>query len=92
MVGAAIKKFWHDQRGISLTETLLIMPIVILILAVMVEAGVAVFQWNQATKSMQIGARLAAVSSPVVGDTAYDSLQSDWVATDEGNAVPGTIL
>lgn len=92
MVNAVLRQFWRDERGLSLTETLLIMPIVLIILTVMVEAGIAIFQWNQATKAVQIGARLAAVSSPIVGDTAYANLSSDWSTVDEGSAVPsGTI-
>lgn len=92
MVGAFLARFRKDERGISFTEGLLIMPIVLAILTMMVEAGVAVFQWNQATKAVQIGARLAAVSSPIVGDTAYDALEADWVTLNEGDPVPGTVL
>lgn len=92
MVRVALNRFLKGERGLSLTETLLIMPIVLLILTVMVEAGFAIFQWNQATKAAQIGARLAAVSSPIIGDTAYGTLSADWASTDEGNPVSGTTV
>ncbi|QGY00207.1 pilus assembly protein [Roseovarius faecimaris] len=92
MVSVSLKRFWTDERGLSLTETLLIMPIVLTILIVMVEAGVAVFQWNQSTKAAQIGARVAAVSSPIVGDTAYAALSADWTSTGEGDSVNGSTI
>lgn len=92
MVKATGKYFWRDERGIALTETLLILPVVLIIITAMVEGGVAVFQWNQATKSVQIGARLAAVSSPIVGDIAYADLSNDWSTVPGGDPVPaGTI-
>lgn len=90
MVNKLFTCFRRDERGTSLTETLLIFPIVLIIVTAMVEAGVAVFQWNQATKAVQIGARLAAVSSPIVGDTAYNTLSSDWTGIADGEAVPAT--
>lgn len=84
--------FWRDERGIALTETLLIFPIILITITAMVEGGLAVFQWNQATKAVQIGARLAAVSSPIVGDTAYADLSSDWNPELGGDPVPGTTI
>lgn len=93
MVSADSNSFFQDQRGISMTEGLMIFPILLLILTSMVEAGIAVFQWNQSTKAVQIGARLAAVSSPIVGDAAYDTLSTDGVGSiPEGDPYPaGTV-
>ncbi|MBC7164154.1 MAG: pilus assembly protein [Roseovarius sp.] len=84
-----IRRFWRDDGGLALTEALLTIPIMLLVLAAMVEFGVAVFQWNQATKAVQIGARRAVVSSPIVGDAAYASL-GDFSAsgTLPGDPVP----
>lgn len=80
--------FWQDDRGISLVESLLVMPIVLLVLVAMIEFGIAVFQWNEATKAVQVGARLAAVSSPITGDVAYDGLVADHTGIPEGNPTP----
>ncbi len=77
-----------DERGLSMTEAMLVMPIVLLVLAAMIEFGLAVFQWNQATKAVQIGARLAAVSSPITGDTAYEALTDDHSGIPEGDPTP----
>ncbi|PCJ08071.1 MAG: pilus assembly protein TadE [Rhodobacteraceae bacterium] len=84
--------FAADERGLSLTEALLVMPIVLLVLVAMIEFGTAVFQWNQATKAVQIGARLAAVSSPVTGDTAYLALTADHAGIPEGDPTPAGLV
>jgi len=82
------EKFWQDERGISMVEALMVMPIVMLVLVAMIEFGTAVLQWNQATKAVQIGARLAAVSSPITGDVAYDGLVADHAGIPEGDPTP----
>lgn len=86
--GLYLRRFHQDERGIALTEALLSLPIVILVLTAMVELGVATYQWNQSVKAVQIGARLAAVSSPLVGDVAYEALDVFEAAVNEGDAVP----
>lgn len=89
MVNTVSKRFFLDERGISMTEALMIFPILLLILTSMVEAGIAVFQWNQSTKAVQIGARLAAVSSPIVGDAVYETLETTGVgSTPDGDPYP----
>ncbi|MFY0692778.1 MAG: pilus assembly protein [Paracoccaceae bacterium] len=84
--------FKRDESGLSLTEALLVLPIVLLVITAMVEAGFAVFQWNQSVKAVQIGSRIAAVSSPIVGDTAYQALTDDLAGIDAGDPTPGTNL
>lgn len=59
------RRFLSDESGISLTEALISLPIVMLAFAAFVEFGYAMFQWNQTVKALQYGARLAAVSDPV---------------------------
>lgn len=54
-----------ESSGIVMTETLLILPIMLLVWAAVIEFGFLMYQWNQAVKAMQVGARLAAVSTPV---------------------------
>ncbi|MBT8458314.1 MAG: pilus assembly protein [Litoreibacter sp.] len=85
---AVLSSFRRDENGLSLTEALLVLPIVLLVITAMVEAGFAVFQWNQSVKAVQIGARIAAVSSPIVTDTAYANLTADEAGIDDGDPVP----
>ncbi|MCV9961699.1 pilus assembly protein [Pararhizobium sp. BT-229] len=58
--------FWRDDRGVSLAEGLITIPLVLLIFAAFIEFGYAMSQWNQTVKALQYGARLAAVSDPLV--------------------------
>src|SRR4051794_10809404 len=69
----AIKTFWQDSSGVSLVEALLTFPIVMLVFAAFIEFGYAMSQWNQTVKALQYGARLAAVSDPLVTATAFST-------------------
>ncbi|WP_318010690.1 TadE family protein [Celeribacter litoreus] len=70
-------------------EALLAMPIVLIVLAAMFEFGALMFQWNMTVKATQIGARMAAVSTPLVGEAEYDAaMQADFGTLIEGEPVP----
>ncbi len=60
----------------------LIASVVILVLLGTLDFGVAFWQWNQATKALQLGARLAATSDPVSSDL------KTWDGT-SGSVAPG---
>ncbi|KRD67020.1 TadE/TadG family type IV pilus assembly protein [Ensifer sp. Root278] len=62
--------FWQDQRGVTLAEGLITLPLVLLVFATFFEFGYAMSQWNQTVKALQLGARLAAVSEPLTSDFA----------------------
>lgn len=64
----SLVSFWQDQRGVTLTEGLITLPIVLLVFAAFFEFGYAMSQWNQTVKALQFGARLAAVSDPLTSD------------------------
>ena len=68
--------FWKDQNGVTLTEGLITLPLVLLVISAFVEFGYAMSQWNQTVKALQFGARLAAVSDPLTSDFA-DVFPSD---------------
>lgn len=80
--------FWQDQYGVTLTEGLITLPLVLLVFAAFVEFGYAMSQWNQTVKALQFGARLAAVSDPLTSDFA-DVFPSDADdPLDNGDATP----
>ncbi|MFD1341175.1 TadE/TadG family type IV pilus assembly protein [Litorisediminicola beolgyonensis] len=62
-----------DRSGVTFVEALLVMPILILMMAGMIELGVLMAQFNQTVKAMHIGARYLAVSYPVLDDSLLDS-------------------
>jgi len=84
---ALLQKFREDEDGISLTEALLVTPIVLLVFTTFIEFGFAVFQWNQAAKATQHGARMLAVSDPLLNDMS--GFTSDYPA-EQGGPVPAT--
>jgi hypothetical protein len=80
--------FWRDDRGIALSEALITIPIVLLIFAAFIEFGYAMSQWNQTVKALQYGARLAAVSDPLVPDFADDFPTDADDPLNNGDATP----
>jgi len=59
------KKLARDEHGSVLVETTVMMTILFLFLLGAVDFLFAFYQWNAAAKAVHVGARLAAVSSPV---------------------------
>lgn len=83
---ALLKRFRESEDGVSLTEALLVTPIVLLVFTTFIELGFATFQWNQTVTAMQHGARMLAVSDPMLADMSH--LTSDYSTTPEGDPVP----
>ncbi len=80
--------FRRAEDGATLVEGLLVFPIILLTFATFIEFGVAMVQWNQTVKAMQFGARVLAVSDPLVDMTPFTA---DYPAT-EGGPVPTTAV
>lgn len=79
--------FIRNEDGVSLVEAMITFPLLLLAVSVFVEFGFAVWQWNQTVKAVQLGARLAAVSSPLAADMS--ALTADY-PSDEGGPTPAT--
>ena len=60
--------FWDDEGGASVLEFTVGMMTFFVILFGIIEFSYIFYQWNAATKAVQFGARLAAVSEPVASD------------------------
>ncbi len=85
MVSAKRKDIWRDEGGAALIEFTAAVLAFFLLLFGVTEFAFAFYQWNAATKAVQLGARLAAVSDPV---------SSDLLALTgmEGGALPGAAM
>ncbi|RWL84239.1 MAG: pilus assembly protein [Mesorhizobium sp.] len=59
------RKFWFEQSGATMVEMAIAMPLLLTLLLGFVDFGYAFYQWNAASKAVQIGARLAQVSTPI---------------------------
>jgi hypothetical protein len=58
-------RFWRDEVGGPLAEAAVVIPIFITFALASVDMLYAYYQWTAATKAVEVGARLAAVSDPV---------------------------
>jgi Flp pilus assembly protein TadG len=78
--------FCRDASGAVAVEFGLIGGVFITMLMGLMEFGTAYWQWAQATKALQLGVRLATVSSPVSSDlTTFTGLSS---TVEEGDPMP----
>jgi hypothetical protein len=78
--------FWRAQDGAAAVEFAFVSMVFFTMLIGAVEFGHAFWQWNQASKAVQLGARLAAVSSPVSSDLTTMTGVSGTV--EEGDPMP----
>jgi len=79
------RRFFREDGGVVLVEAMLVVPVLMLVLTTMIELSLALFQWNQTVKAVQLGARLAAVSSPLADDMS--ALEADY-PTAQGGPTP----
>jgi Flp pilus assembly protein TadG len=60
-----LAKLLSDQEGATIVEVTIMMSIIFVFVLGLVDLLFAFYQWNAAAKAVQVGARIAAVSSPV---------------------------
>ncbi len=77
---------WRDASGAVAVEFGLVGGMFIVLLMGILEFGHAFWQWNQATKALQLGVRLAAVSDPISSDLKTMTGLSSTV--EEGDPMP----
>lgn len=67
------ERFLRDQDGAFAAEFAIILMVLIILTFAVLDMGYALWQWNNAEKATQLGARLAAVSTPIApGLATYD--------------------
>ncbi len=79
---AFLRRLGRDTRGASMVEFSLIAFLLFVVTGGLVDFGYGLYQWNSATKALQLGARLASISDPV------DKSLKNWDGLN-GGAVPG---
>lgn len=80
------RSFWDDESGATMLEFTVGMMTFFVILFGIIEFTYIFYQWNAATKAVQFGARLAAVSDPVSSD--LKTMTGLGGGTDPGEAMP----
>lgn len=84
------RRFRQDRSGVTLLEGLISLPIMMILFITLVEFGWGLFQWSQATKAVQFGARRLAVSTPLIPDLS--AFEADFGTRVPGDPVPTTIV
>lgn len=85
---SALRALLRDRRGASAGEFALLLPLFLLFLLGILDAGRYAWAFNQAEKATQIGARWAVVTDAVPSNMASYSFVSSSVA--QGTVVPKT--
>jgi Flp pilus assembly protein TadG len=82
----------RDERGAVLVEVTVVMTIMFVFILGSIEFLFAFYQWNAATKAVQIGSRIAAVSDPVA--VGLNSLSTAVVGASlpPGAAMPNFVV
>jgi hypothetical protein len=83
-----LRDLCRDTRAASAAEFALVLPLLLLLLFGIIDAGRFMWEFNRAEKATQMGVRFAAVTDPVLGSgfSDYSFAISDLVPA--GSAVP----
>jgi Flp pilus assembly protein TadG len=68
---------WQDETGAVFAEFALLLPMIVIVICGSIDFLNAFYQWNAAAKAVEVGARIAAVSDPVV--TGLNNLSNQAV-------------
>ncbi|HEY2230861.1 MAG TPA: TadE family protein [Xanthobacteraceae bacterium] len=82
----------RDENGAVLVEVTVVMTIMFVFILGSIEFLFALYQWNAATKAVQIGARIAAVSDPVAVGLNNLSLAVVSASVPPGSAMPNFVI
>lgn len=80
---SAARDLCNDQDGGALVEATIVIVLFLVFVLGSVDFLMAMYQWNAAAKAAAVGARIAAVSSPVASDLSS-------LTGMEGGELPGT--
>lgn len=83
--------FLRDRRGASAAEFALLLPVFLLFLLGIIDAGRYAWDFNQAEKATQNGARWAAATQIIPGGSATDGLLNYSFAV-SGGVAQGTVV
>lgn len=82
-----LRRLVADVRAASAAEFAIVLPLLLLFIFGVIDAGRFMWAYNQAEKATQVGARFAAVTSPAAGGL-YDHSFAIDDAIPAGNPVP----
>jgi Flp pilus assembly protein TadG len=80
---------WQDESGAVFAEFALLLPMIVIVICGSIDFLNAFYQWNAAAKAVEVGARIAAVSDPVVTGLNNLSNQAVFDGLMPGRPMPG---
>lgn len=86
---AALRRFLADERGAA-GEFALVLPLLVLFLVGIIDAGRFAYDFNRGEKASQIGARVAVVTNPLVSELSTYSFVSSTLI--QGDRIPRDAL
>jgi Flp pilus assembly protein TadG len=89
-----LRRFGREQHG-SVAEFALVLPVALMFLLGIVDAGRYLYQVNRLEKAAQMGARFAVVTNPVAPELTSTSLVGETVGGDtlaQGDRIPAGAL
>ncbi|RUW56886.1 pilus assembly protein [Mesorhizobium sp. M8A.F.Ca.ET.021.01.1.1] len=78
-----LARFRKDEAGATMVEAAISMTLLLVLTLGFVDFGYAWYQWNAATKAVEIGARMASISAPIAPEIA-----AAGIATTPGDPIP----
>ena len=70
-----LRRFRQSTCGAAMIETTFVILLLFVLIGGMVDFGFAFYQWNAASKAVQVGTRLLAVSNPISSDLARNGIR-----------------
>ena len=89
------KSLLRDAKGASAVEYALVLPLLLLLLFGIVDAGRFAWEYNKAEKAAQVGARIAVVTDPIPGGLVaarYVGQTVGGVTLTQGDVIPAAAL
>jgi hypothetical protein len=68
-----LRRFLIDTAGAAMVEMSIVIVLLLTLVLGFIDFGYAFYQWNAASKAVQVGARLASISSPVALGVAAEA-------------------
>lgn len=90
-----LRAFWSDTRAASAAEFALVLPLLMMLLFGVIDAGRFMWEFNRAEKATQAGARYAVVTDVVAGGlttTKFAGKTFSGVTLNAGDRIPASAL
>lgn len=88
--GVSLKAFVRDERG-SAAEFALVLPLIVLFLVGIIDAGRYAYEFNRGEKASQVGTRFAVVTDPLAQELetfSFSGQTVDGVQLGQGDRIP----